>query len=251
MKLVSLREAGIILKINFATLFVMIVLTPFFVRHNIGRFSEVVIEGFFLTIELTALVVIFRRYELAIRKKEKEAYLLNSKLKNRERELLGAFEHLGKVNVEISMIKNLFEKMKVPSTKNQLKEMFAEFLRIVCSVTGEERALIRIINLETKQSMGEYSESTKENVSGNQAEISNRDLIKIFSDKKQKTINNYCVFYSESNNFSIKAFLLTTCRYKKNRKANKDELRFLKAIANQCEIIFLLFNSQYYKWNNN
>jgi hypothetical protein len=250
MKLISLREAKIILKVNFATLFVLIVVTPFLVRDNLGKFPETLIEGFFLTIELIALIIVFKRYEAAIRKKEKEAYSLNSKLKSKERELLGAFEHLGKVNVEISMIKDLFKKMKVPSTKNQLKQMYAELLRIVCSVTGEKHAFLKIINLENGQSMGEYCEDSESEESSNRCEVNNRELLNRFETKKETLLGDYCVLYSAPSNFSIKAFLLINCGNKKKKLPNKEKRDFLKAIANQCEIIFLLFNSRYYKRDN-
>ncbi len=249
MKLTSIQKAKLILRINFAILFLLIVLTPKFINQGVAGVSEDFVEGTFLLIELLALVIVFNHYEAEISKQERETFALDAKLKKKERELLQAFEYLGKVNVQVSMIRELFAKMEVPSTKSQLKNIFSELLKIVCSVSKEECAVLRIVNLESGRMMSEFREENaqtkKETSYCNRIEIGSRDLVNKFEVRNKEDMNGYCIYYSNAENFLTKAFVLVP--NERGDKVSKDERAFLEAIANQCEIMFLLFSSKYYK----
>ena len=144
----STQKAKLVLIINFIVLCLIIISTPHFIREGISVFTEEAVEAFFLTIELLALFVVFKHYDFQVKKHEEIAKTLNFKLEKKERELLNALEYLGRVNVQVSMIKTLLEQTRVPSTKGQLLEVFSELLRIVCSTTKENSACLRILNLD-------------------------------------------------------------------------------------------------------
>jgi hypothetical protein len=80
----------------------------------------------------------------------------------------------------------------------------------------------------------------------NSFSLKNETLIEIFKNKKQgiSRLKNRDVFFSDLDNFNLKAFLILP---KKKEIEMEDESAFLEAVANQCEILFLLFNSRYYK----
>lgn len=245
MQFTHLQKAKLILIINFIVLFFIIITTPYFIKSGVSWAAEGVIEGAFLTIELIALIIVFRHYDAQMRKKEEEATTLNLKLEKKERELLNALEYLGKVNVQVSMIKTLFETMKIPSTKNQLVEMFSELLRVVGSVTKKDYVCLRIVNLQGQRTLSEHVEVLRGEDDGYQIVAGNKELIERFSKKDKSNVGDSRVFYSDTENFYLKAFIFIP--NSKQKDYSTEERAFLEAVANQCEIIFLLFSSKYYK----
>lgn len=248
-KIKSFEKARVVLILNFAVLFFLVVCIPNFIQKGTSFFSEETIESFFLTLGLLAILYIFRHYDYFMKKKEEEALILNYKLKNREKELLNSFQYLGKVNVQISMIKDLLGKMEIPKSRNRLKEIYSELLHLVCSVTGRQGAFLRVINLENGRTLSEQYFSSEENpkIKNSQIKVGNIDLANKFKEKEKIGILGYSVFYSPSENFFVKAFVFVP-----DEDRNKDyttEENFLEAVASQCEILFLLFNSRYYKEN--
>ena len=241
-----LQKARIVLVLNFIVLFCIIIMTPFFIKNGTVLFSEEFVEGFFLAVELGALIIVFRHYDAQIKKNENEAISLNTKLEKKEKELLNALEYLGKVNVQISMIKSIFEKTKVPSTKSQLTEVYSELLGIVCGMTDEPYAILRIVNLQNGRMLSERIEKIN-GTNDNDIKISmgSKELIEKFSKRDKANEGKVATFFSDVENFYIKAFIIIP--NSKRRKFQQEERTFLEAIANQCEIVFLLFNSEYYK----
>ncbi len=249
MRLNKIQKAKAVMSINFTVLVGMIILTPFFIKSGMGFLSESFVEGGFLAVEIIALFLMFRHYDFIMSEKEQENADLNLKLKKRERELLNAFQYLGKLNVQFSMIKDVLEKMKVPNTRGQLKEVYSELLRIVCSATGRSCAGLKIIDLNSSRTMGEFFEVFNHGWQKEcRPDIGNKDLIKMFNSKDSEIKEggtDYVVFYSNIKNFFIKAFIYVP----RNAKGDfsSGETDFLEAIANQCEIFFLLFDARHHK----
>lgn len=221
-------------------------MTPFFIKNGTVLLSEEAVEGVFLTIELFALIVVFRHYDSQNKRYEDETTTLNTKLEKKEKELLNALEYLGKVNVQVSMIKSIFEKMKVPSTKSQLIEVYSELLRIVCGMTDESYATLRIVNLQNGRMLSEHVERVS-STKGKELKniIGNKELVERFIKRDKNNKGEFATFFSDVENFYVKAFI--TIPNSKRKKFQQEERAFLEAVANQCEIVFLLFNSRYYK----
>ena len=143
------------------------------------------------------------------------------------------------------MIRSIFEATKVPSTKSQLHEMYNELLRIVSSVTKEEGVSLRVVNLKTKRTLSEHVELVRDE-ERHRITIGNNELAKQFTGKENEIDESELkIFYSDAENFYIKTFLFVP--HAKTKQFSPEETMFLKAIASQCEIMFLLFNSKYYK----
>lgn len=249
----NIKKAKIILVLNFFAISFFIVTTPLLIDSGTEFASEDTMEAVFLFLELLALVFIFRHYDNQIKESEKEASLTTYKLKRKEKELLDSLEHLGKVNVQISFIKELFEKTKVPSTRSQLHEIYAELLRLVCNSLKKEGAYLRIINLKNNKTFFEHSEdlrrsSEKENLFLDKIKVGNKKLTEFFYDyRREFEVNDGMVkvFCSGAENFYIKAFIMVPDPERDRVLTTQEGL--IQAIASQCEIIFLLFNSRYYK----
>lgn len=246
MQLSKLQRIKLVFWVISFALFISILITPFVIKDNNQFFSEEITEMLFLLIELTLLFSISRYYSREVDKKEAEAFWLNSRLKDKEKELLSALEHLGKVNVQISMIQELYEKMEIPKTKGRLRQILDETLSIVKSVTQESQVWLRIIDIESGRTLKEHQVGDSPIKSTELNKLSNKKLIRLFKKKEKGNIGNYHIFYSDADNFLIKAFVMV-----QDNKASSNqgaERNFLKAVANECEIIFLLFTSQYYKY---
>ena len=245
-KIRNFQKARAILILNFIVLFFLVISVPRLIKGGTEMFAEETVESFFLALGLFAIIYIFRHYDYFIQKKEEETMRLSSKLKTREKELLDAFQYLGKVNVQISMIKELLEKTEVPQSRNRLKEIYNELLQLVCGLTGRRKAFLRLINLETGRTISEqYISLDREDAADFNMKAGNVDLANKFKEKEKIEISGYSVFYSPAENFFIKAFVFVPDGELKKDYTNEEN--FLEAVANQCEILFLLFSSRYYK----
>ena len=243
MNLNPLQKVKFVLGFNFSILFAFIISIPFFIQKGSVWFSRETTESFFIAIGLIAMIYLFRHYDSLMQKREDEAILLDFKLKKKEKELLDAFQYLGKVNVQFSMIKELLEKMEMPKTKNGLKKAYWEILSLACSITKSHFAILKIINLEDGRVLHE-SFCNFNDSEDSLPKIGNGEILNNIKKDNYFIINDTAIFASKSENFNIKAFV---CVAKKDVEHKKEERDFLEAVANQCEIIFLLFNSEFYK----
>ncbi len=247
MKLSYFQKAKILLVIASLIIFFAIIATPHYIEGGLLWVPEDVIEGGLLIVELVILVLVFRYYDDHARKNEKEAANLNLKLEKKEKELLSAFEYLGKVNVQVSMIRSLLETMKTPSTRGQLREAYDEVLKVALNITKEDWAIIRIVNLQNGRTLSEHKndDGLKEEGENERAVPGNNELIEKFEKKNKNNFKKWQIFFSDTDNFYIKAFIFIPDG--KNEKIGSQERKLLEAMANQCEMIFLLFNSRYFK----
>jgi hypothetical protein len=194
---------------------------------------------------MIALIYLFRHYDYLMQKREDEAIMLDVKLKKKEKELLDAFQYLGKVNVQFSMIKELLKKMEMPSTKNELKRAYGEILSLACSITKSDYALLKIVDIESGRILHENFYKTKKDYKEEiLVTVSSNELLNNIKKDNYFILKDMAVFASKLENFNIRAFI---CVPQKEVAHKKEERDFLEAIANQCEVIFLLFNSKYYK----
>lgn len=244
MNLNPLQKIKFVLGFNFSILFIFILSIPFFIQRNTSWFSEEITESFFIAIGLFALIYLFRHYDSLMQKREDEAILLDFKLKKKEKDLLDAFQYLGKVNVQFSMIKDLLEKMEMPKTKNELKKAYGEILSLACSITKSNFSILKIIDLEDERILHESVYNTKKDNEEISVKIGHGEILNNIKKDNYFVINGIAIFASKSENFNIKAFI---CVPQQEIEHKKEERDFLEAVANQCEIIFLLFNSKYYK----
>jgi hypothetical protein len=113
---------------------------------------------------------------------------------------------------------------------------------------------LKIIDLESGHTISEQAETLEgsgNNNNGNNQEFNfeNKTLLETYKSKQEFVKNTkgkkFRVYYSKLENFSLKAFVI----FPENGQGDfsEDEKEFLQAIANQCEVVFLLFNSAYYK----
>ena len=249
MKMNKFQKAKVVLGLSLFVLLFSILFIPNIIDSGWGWFDEDNLEAAFLFASFLSVVYVFWHYDYVVQKREEDNLNLSSKLKDREKELLETFQYLGKVNVRFSIIRDLIDKMKkpAPTTKEELNETLKELLNIACSTTGREKAWLKVIDIKkSKTLIEERGGSSFEEDEDYGSKIAPKNLLKNYKKEKSDRIEDLRVFYSDLDNFYIKAFLVLP--FKENSEKETDD--FLKAVANQCEILFLLFNSQYYKPKN-
>lgn len=227
----SLRNVFLV---TFLFLIVTIIFTPLFVRKGISFLAEETLEAILLLVQVSIAWNVFRLYEKAIKSRETEINLLEGEYQKREKELLDAFRYLGKVNVQISLIKSLIQKVKTPVSKKDVKDYFEEILRITLSVSKKKWAMIRIIGTKDFKTIAEYAVGGKTNG----IQIGNKEIMRC-SDCHKTVSRGYFICASQgSERFSFRIFIIFP---HEGDPVEKDAEEFILAAINQCEMFFTLF----------
>jgi len=140
----------------FFLLVISIIFTPLIVRGSFSIFTEEILESILLFVQVSVAWRIFRLYEETVSHREKEIGKLEKEYQKREKELLEAFAYLGKVNVQVSLIRSFFETLKAPSSRQEAENYIDKILKIVLSLSGKKWATLRIIDMKTLQTVKEY-----------------------------------------------------------------------------------------------
>ena len=223
----------------FVLLIVTIIFTPLIIKSGISIFSEEVLESILLLVQVSVAWNIFRLYERTVKYREEEAQKFETEYQKREQELLEAFAYLGKVNVQVSLIKSFLGKLKSPTNKREMKECINEILRMALSISNKEWMTLRIIHPEKFQTISEHWVKTSPKVKTEEMKIGNREIVEITKDKRHCNEKGYCVLSSAgSAQAPHKTFLV----FREEDGIDQEVLDFLKAAVNQCEIIFTLFS---------
>jgi hypothetical protein len=222
----------------FLVLVITIIFTPLLVRKGFSFFSEELLEAVLLLIQVSLAWKIFRLYERTVKMREGEINKLEKEYQKREKELLETFAYLGKVNVQMSLIKSFLQKLKAPASKREMKEHIDEILRMAMTISKKSWMTIRIMNSKDLQTVSEYWVKASSSIKTDEMKIGNREIKELSSNKRLCNEKGYCVLSSESAHSSNhKAFLI----FLEKENVDKEILGFLNAVVNQCEIIHNLF----------
>lgn len=221
----------------FLVLVVTIIFTPLLIRKSFYWFAEETWEAVLLLIQVSFAWNIFRLYEKAIVTQEEEIKKLESEYQKRERELLETFAYLGKLNVQVSLIKDFLRKIKTPVNKKEVKEYLNYILHMALSISRKNWMTVRIINTKNMQTIAEHWAALSKNETG-EINIGNREMVEMAQNKNLCSKKKLCVLSSVgSKPYDEKAFLV----FQKDGGIDREVLDFLKAAVNQCEIIHTLF----------
>jgi hypothetical protein len=222
----------------FLVLVVTIISTPLLVKRGFSFFEEETWEAVLLFIQVSLAWNIFRLYERAVATREEEVKKLEGEYQKREKELLEAFAYLGKINVQVSLIRDFLQKIKTPANKKEVKEYLDDILRMALSISRKNWMTVRIINTENMQTIAEHRASSSPKKDAEEIKIGNREMIEMARNKNLCNERKLCVLSSAgSKPYNEKAFLA----FQEDSDVDREILDFLKAAVNQCEIIHTLF----------
>lgn len=123
---------------TFLFLIVTIISTPLIVKRGISFLAEETLEAVLLLVQVAIAWNVFQLYEEAVRKREKEIGELEKEYQEREKELLETFTYLGKVNVQMSLIKDFLQKLKAPASRHDVKDYVNEILKMALSLSKRD-----------------------------------------------------------------------------------------------------------------
>jgi hypothetical protein len=223
----------------FFLLVISIIFTPLLTRKGFSIFSEEILESIFLFFQIFIGWRIFLLYEKAVENREKEIQKLEGEYQRREKELLEAFAYLGKVNVQVSLIKSFLKKLKAPSSRKEAENYIKEILEIALTLSGKRWVTLRAIDANSLQTHSEYWAKANPEIDTSGIKIGNKDVANWREGGSRCEEEGYCIFASSGSKLSpLKVYLV----FLNGEKMERDIGDFLQAAANQCEVLLTLFD---------
>jgi len=225
----------------FFVLFGLIVYIPHAVKNPLHVTQKLIIEeevfeSILLTVLLLLNVLIYSLYRKeTVRQKE-----LVTKMKTENRsiheKLDDSFRYIGKVNVQIQQIKSIFNSTdRFPRTKNDFKKTLFFFSERIFGIVNIDWVLFRIINSTTGRTISEQFE-TRQGLPREYPHISNKMIL------ERQRVKLLTTIVADPRDLSI----LVSCTIPAE-DITADERVFIQAITNEITMIFIYFNSIYYK----
>ncbi len=217
---------------------ILIALTPRFISNGVGFIEkEEDVEGILIIILFVVGYVIYYFYKRELEKSLRQIEEHEMRNKTMEERLDGAIKHIGSLNVQIQEIRSIFSDLnKYPESKQDFK-LVVEFLaKKILSLVSAEWVLIRIIDPLTLKTLKDHNQ-TRGSYILLKHQISNEELV-----NKRDEIKEFSVVESEPSGLSLRVF----CIFPRSNLTQEQKV-LLKAVANQLELIYLIFASNYYK----
>ena len=239
------KKAQIVLRINAFLLFLFIIATPYLIKDGVWGVAESTVEGLFLAIEIGVLIRLFSNYDFYSNKNDRKANKLSGELEEQKELSVDTFKYLGKVNVQMAVVKQLVKKFKAPVERKKFEYAINEMLQTIIGLTGNRTVSFKIIDLNSYKTIDEVYLTEKNGSDKIARSISNEDLCKKQQVKGGEDLH---IISSEHDNFSLKTFIMVGRGKNEGRRViNNEQLELIQNIVNQCEMMYLLFESKYHK----
>lgn len=216
------------LLVLFDVLFILLV--PF-LNIRIASLSDESSEFVFITTLFFLMVIIYRFYA----KELKHNQIYQEGLEERLRE---TFKYIGSVNLQIEEMKKVFSDVKYPENKKDLHALFINMSERVLGMVSADWVLLRIVDINNNATLHEHF-IVRGNKQVDRIKFDNKCLA-----DKTCLMDNQTIIKSTLENFNIKAFCVLPTT------TTKDQEFMIGSIANQLEMMFVVFNSLYYKKKN-
>lgn len=208
---------------------VFIIVSPFLVISFFG-FSEDLSESIVILFLFLLFGLFFWFYSKEINAYKKKQAELEERLKE-------TFKYIGSINLQLEEMKKVFQAVdRYPENKKDVQTLFIHTAERILSIINTDWVTLRIIDIKTGNNLHEYFVSR-----------GNRKVEKIKIENKA-LLNGVCSFgscsiiKSNQENLSIKAFCILP-----TEPENKNQEFLINSIVSQLEMLFIIFNSLYYK----
>jgi len=218
------------------TIFLLIVFTPYLIRSGFTLFDEEIAEITAIALFFTVGYGILFLYRKEAAKNRNELDRLKKDKGALERRLNEAFHYIGTVNIQIEEIRSVFSDIrKFPENKRDFRYILQFLAEKALGMVNAVWVLFRIVDTQNLDTLSEYSES-RGNAFLLNNKISNKHIV------SNEKFEGLAVVQSGQGNFHIKTFCIIP-----KEKLSRDQEVFIKALVNQLEMLFIIFNSTYYK----
>jgi len=229
---------------TFVVLFGFVVYIPRLISnplHITNRIilEEEVIEGSLLGLLFFLNILILNLYRKeSVRQKEVIKKIDNAR-KSAEAKLDDSFRYIGQVNVQLQQIKSIFNNnSKLPETKNDFKKALFFFGERVFGIVSASWVLFRIINCNTQKTIREQFE-IRRGFNAGYPHVSNKRII------EEQCCTPFSTVISNPQNLDV-----LVCCVLPVDKISHDERVFIQAITNEITMLFVIYNSSWYKKGN-
>jgi hypothetical protein len=209
-----------------------IILTPLVVTKAFSIFEEETLEVILITALFLVGYFIYRLYKRQVEKDKVELRELQRDRDDLESRLDEAFRHIGKINVQIDEIRDVFSNIdKYPESHEEIKHIFHYLAHKILGLVDSPWVILRVIDISSLATQKEHIESR----GGSQAQIpniSNKDLL------TNEVLDGWQVLKSEQSNLNVKAFCILPANH-----ISDDQKILIQAITGQLEMLFLIFSS--------
>ena len=208
---------------------ILIIVTPF-LNIKFWGLSEESSETVFISFQFLLIVAFLTFYNKEIDKYKKQ----QAELEDRLRE---TFKYIGSINLQLEEMKKVFSSVnKYPENKKDIQALFVHSAERILGIINADWVLLRMIDKQTKNTLHEYFIS-RGNKKVEKLKVENSDLL-----NEDFSSDKYSVVKSNQDNFNIKAYCILPVAAE-----NSNQKFLLSSITNQLEMLFIIFNSLYYK----
>jgi hypothetical protein len=217
-------------------IFLLIVFTPYIIRSDFTVIEEQLVEGATIVLLFIVGYAVLSLYRKEVARNISELNRLKQDKGALENRLTEAFKYIGAVNIQIQEIKTVFSEIrKFPENKKDFGRILHLLAGRTLNMVNSDWVLFRIINTKNLDTLGEHIE-TRGDSEPPKCKISNKILL------SKKKLTESATVSSGHENFYIKTF----CIIPKAELSDENNI-FITAVVNQLEMLFLIFNSIYYK----
>jgi len=216
--------------------YIAIIISPFLVKA-IGFDNWENAEFIVLILLLSLGFFANHFYKNESKKYEQQIATLKAGREKIEERLENAFKYIGSLNVQIEELESIFTTIKkYPETKNEIKKILTYFTEKILSIVNAEWALFRVVDVEEIRTLTEVYISRNKNQLFTET-ISNINLINNVSIEKLNVVS------STDQTFRINTYCIFPAAVNKKQKI------MIETIANQAEMLYIIYSSIYYKNN--
>lgn len=214
-----------------ALVITLIIVEPFF-NFRFWGLSQELSEALLISFFFLLIFILAGFYSRELNKYRKHQEELEDRLKE-------TFKYIGSINLQLEEMKKVFSSVnKYPESKKDIQALFVHTAERILGIINVDWVLLKIIDVKSGNNLHDYFVSR-----------GNKRMEKIKVDNKS-LLNGACSFgscniiKSNQENFNIKAFCILPVEIK-----NENQEFLIKSIVNQLEMLFIIFNSLYYKKN--
>jgi len=210
---------------------IVIIITPFF-NVKFSGFSDEVSETVFISSLFLLMAILFSFYSREVNKYKKQQEELEDRLRE-------TFKYIGSINLQIEEMKKVFSSVnKYPESKKDIQALFVHTAERILGMINADWVLLKIVDIRSGNNLHEYFIS-RGNKKIDKIKVENKELL-----SGECSFGQCSIVKSNQENFNIKAFCILPVA------AKDDNQEFLiNSIVNQLEMLFIIFNSLYYKKN--
>jgi len=221
----------------FLLMFIIAVLIPDIVRHNVYFLTEERAEevAIFLLGAIAFLVFIKNELLIIFHKKEKEKD--QKKIDQTVKDLVESYSYIGEVNRKMDIIMNVALGISDRSmlNKKKEKEIYESIVNAANFLMKSESVALRLVDLESLRVKKEIK------TDGNHQPIRNEELMAMGEETMAKKGKSCIVVSSSQDINNIKGYLIIN-GYNEREESNPKNIEILKVFASQAIFLYSYVN---------